>query len=304
MRNSFSPEFKLFSPLLFIYRWLNFFRRRFVKGTVPPIPAISIGNLAFGGTGKTPVTIAIAKHFLKKGKKVAIAIRGYGGKLKDVKAYPPGEDVNPCEAGDEASVLRENLKDAWIIVGKKREISAELAAEHGADLLILDDGFQYLSLKKVEVVLHSSSIPEYYLREPLASLKFAHFILIPEGEELESEIPVFHYKLKPVEIPDGEVFLVCGIAHPERFFGLFESSRVKGRISFPDHWSYNDEDLKKIYRMAEGRVIVTTEKDFVKLKRLSQFKGGIKILRWIAELDANFLTKLEEKLKKCFFEVK
>lgn len=304
MRNSSSPKFKIVSPFLFIYRWLNYYRRKYVHGKTPSIPVVSIGNLAFGGTGKTPVTIAVAHYFLGKGKKVAIATRGYGGKIKEIKGYPPGEDIDPYEAGDEASVLRENLKNVWIFAGKRRELSAEMAARAGADLLILDDGFQYLSLKKIEVVLHSTSLPDWYLREPLRSLMFADFVLVPEGEELDFEAPLFHYRLKADNIPDEEVFLFCGIAKPGSFFNLFEKFRIKGQISFPDHWRYDNEDLKKIYRMAEGRVIVTTEKDFVKLKRLSEFKGGIKILRWRAELDIEFLLKLEEKLKKNFFEVK
>lgn len=304
MRNLSSPEFKIASPFLFLYRWLNYYRRKFVRGKIPSIPVVSLGNLAFGGTGKTPVTIAVAQYFIAKGKKVAIATRGYGGKIKKIKGYPPGDDIDPYEAGDEASVLRENLRDVWIFVGKRREHSAEMAARAGADLLVLDDGFQYLSLKKIEVVLHSPSLPSWYLREPLRSLRFADFVLVPEGEELNFEAPFYRYRLRAENIPDEEVFLFCGIANPESFFNLFEESRIKGRISFPDHWRYGNEDLKKIYRMAEGRVIVTTEKDFVKLKRLSEFKGGIKILRWRAELDIEFLSELEEKLKKNFFEVK
>ncbi len=298
MQNSSSLRFELASPLLFFYRWLNYFRREFVKGELSPIPSVSIGNLAFGGTGKTPVTIAVAEHFLRKGMRVGVATRGYGVKIKGIRTYTPREEIDPWEAGDEAAVLRENLKDAWIFAGKKREISAELAKAEGLDILILDDAFQYLSLRKIEVVLHSSKIPFFYLRESKAALKYADILLFPEGEEGE-RLPVsFSYRLFPENIPDSKVYLVCGIARPETFFSLFDPSKIEGMKTFPDHWRHKKEDLDNIYRMAAETLIVTTEKDFVKLKKLPNFRGGILPIKWKAKIQEFFFDILEKILEK------
>lgn len=305
MRSLYSLKFKVISPLLFVYRWFNYSRRFLVKGKFPEIPVVAVGNIAFGGTGKTPVTIALASYFMNKGKKVGVVTRGYKSRIKnEVRAYPPGGDINPYEAGDEASVIRENLKGAWIFVGKKREEAVRIARRESVDLLILDDGFQYLSLKKIEIVLHSLEIPTFYLREPISALKFADYLLLPPGQALSLDKPIFHYRMIPGKVPEDRVFLFCGIANPEKFFSIFDEKQVGGKIFFPDHMVYNNDDLDTIYEMSEGLPIITTEKDYVKVKRLSGFKGGIFPLTWRAELDKEFLSHLEEKLKSLYYELK
>ncbi len=282
---------KIFSPLIFLYQWGVFLRRFFVKGKLPPLPVISVGNIAFGGTGKTPVTVYLARIFSARGKKIGVGIRGYGGRLR-LKSYPPYQGIDPREAGDEAAVLRENLPWAWIFVGKKREELAREAKKRGLDLLLLDDGFQYLSLKKIEVVLHSEKIQKFYLREAKKALDFAHILLVPPEESLEG---AFHYRLFPSEVPQEEVFVFCGIGRPERFLALFP--KVKDKLVFPDHHPYSSKDLEEIYARSKGLPIYTTEKDLVKVRRLSNFRGRISAVKWLAEVEEGALLALEEFLK-------
>ncbi len=284
--------FRLFEPLLFPYRELVFLRRYLIRGEIPEIPVISVGNIAFGGTGKTPVTIFLSQYYSQKGLSVGVGTRGYRGKIKGERAYFPREEINPFEAGDEAAVLREALPDAWIFVGKKREALAEMAKNRGINLLILDDAFQYLKLKKIEVVLHSPEIPNFYLRESKRALRWAHLVLSPLKEGSDNP---YAYSLYPEGIPEERVFAFCGIARPEKFLSLFPL--LEGSLIFPDHHTYTPEDLDEIYTRSHGLPVYTTEKDFVKIKKLENYRGGIFVINWRARVSEKALLRLDEVLK-------
>ncbi len=292
MRKLSSRIFRLFAPLLFPYRELVFLRRYLIRGEIPAIPVISVGNIAFGGTGKTPVTIFLSQHYSKKDFSVGVGIRGYRGKIKGERAYSPGEEINPFEAGDEAAVLREALPNAWIFVGKRREVLAEMAKSRGINLLILDDAFQYLKLKKIEVVLHSLEVPDFYLRESKRALRRAHLILQPLKEA--SNTP-YTYFLYPEGVPEERVFAFCGIARPEKFLSLFP--KLENSLIFPDHHRYTPQDLDEVYHRSRGLPVYTTEKDFVKIKRLENFRGGIFVINWRAKVSQEALLRLDELLK-------
>ncbi len=294
------------NALTFPYRTFNYLRRFFVTGKKAPIPVISIGNLSYGGTGKTPLTVNIAKFLLNKGYKVAIGIRGYRGEMeKRGKYYPPGEKVSAGEAGDEAAVIKLLLPETGLFVGKDRVAGALRAAQEGFDLFLMDDGFQYLSLKKdFNIVLHSEKIPTFYLREILPALKFADVIVLPEGEEIGKNwnVPIFHIKFRSnaKEFEGKEVFSFCGIAKPERFVESLTGLRLKGYLFFPDHHSYSPLDLDKIYRGSEGALILTTLKDYGKIKELPNFRSDrIRFLTWEAEiLEEEFYQLLLKSLEK------
>ncbi len=292
MPRSYHPPLKLLSPLVFVYRWGVFFRRFLVKGKIPPLPVISVGNIAFGGTGKTPVVIHLARLFSGAGLRVGVGTRGFKGKGRGTRVYPPNQEVSPQEAGDEAAVLRENLPELWIFVGRRREELARRAEREGLDLLILDDGFQYLGLKKIEVVLHSPEIKGYYLREAERALNFAHLVLVPPGHSFPG---AHHYRLFPLDVPREEVFAFCGIGRPERFVSLFP--RLKQALVFPDHHTYSSGDLERIYELSGGLPIYTTEKDLVKIRTLPNFRGGIRAVKWRAEVDQEAVEELKELLK-------
>lgn len=193
----------LLSILSWIYRFLVFLRLKLYslgifKTRSFGCLSISVGNISVGGTGKTPVVEMLAAAFNKNGRKVAILSRGYKKKEAPLlkRLYPSnikqkfrvvsdGEGVllDVLESGDEPYMLAKNVPGSVVLVGKDRVLTADYAvSRYGADTLILDDGFQYLSFgRKLDVVLiditnpfgNGHLLPRGTLREPKSSLKRA-----------------------------------------------------------------------------------------------------------------------------------
>lgn len=153
-----------------------------------PCPVISIGNITLGGTGKTPHVLAVAVHLVKKGLRVAVVTRGYGSKVKQLPFVVFHDGVvtgTPTLCGDEAFMLSEALlkrevRNAMVIVDHDRYRGGRLACEMGAQVVLLDDGFQHLRLRRdLNIVLfrHKKPLgngrvfPGGDLREPLSALK-------------------------------------------------------------------------------------------------------------------------------------
>ncbi len=165
-----------------IRHWL--YQQRFKKAVYLPIPVISVGNLTTGGTGKTPMTVAIA-HYLhhELNLRVGILTRGYGA--SEPQAYA---QAHHPQFGDEAFMIQNACPFATVIVGRKRcENALRLLKEHPIDVLILDDGFQYLPLARdLNVLLiddtarlgNGYSLPLGPLREPLTSIRRADTLLM------------------------------------------------------------------------------------------------------------------------------
>lgn len=164
----------------------------------PPVPVICIGNLSTGGTGKTPLVIAIVEMLQSTGRKVGVLTRGYksGQKRLAVRRKRTHVDkmrVTPDDVGDEAFLLTEKLEDAHVLVGPNRAASARLAVEElGCDVLVMDDGFQHWSLERdLDVVLLDASRPPGFnhlmpwgnLREGWGALRRAHVAVITKAPD-------------------------------------------------------------------------------------------------------------------------
>jgi tetraacyldisaccharide 4'-kinase len=186
------------------YCRLQAYASHILKQSGVNIPVVSVGNLTVGGTGKTPLTIDIAKQFVDAGYKPAILSRGYKRKSKAVHIIvSDGTTIKAsCEdAGDEPFLIALRVPEAIVIVGSKRVDTAKIAIEElKANILILDDGFQHVALRRDhDIVLldynedltEDSLLPAGRLREPLAALNRANSILItkvpakPDLERLE-----------------------------------------------------------------------------------------------------------------------
>ncbi len=288
------------------------YRRGIFRGHSLPVPVIAVGNLVLGGTGKTPTVQHIARVLLSKGYHPAIISRGYGGKTKEaVNVVSDGENIflSPEIAGDEPCMLAESLAGVAVLTGTRRIFPCRHAIDQlHADIIILDDGFQHLNVKRdIDIVLFDGTVqagnsrvfPGGPLREPVSALKRCHGFLLtgenPVNRERTQKFatllqkkfpakPVFISSLEKYELqgPDGSVaaesvlgkfYGFCGIANPGRFAKSLADYglQLAGFHALKDHFSYNQESASQLGKKAidcGAANLITTEKDYVKLRTL------------------------------------
>ena len=272
--------------------------RRALDSTV-----ISVGNLSVGGSGKTPVVAALARLLLEIGQRPAILSRGYGRPraLDGVVVASDGDRVlEPVErTGDEPQMLARALKGVPVLVSPDRHVAGRLAERRfGCTVMLLDDGFQHLELRRdVDLLLVSCAdlddrvLPAGRLREGLDAARSADCLLVPgppgevarvsaafDGMQVFSVVN--HYRsLRPLDetasLPAGlrRVAAAAGIARPQRFFSALREQGfdVAREIVFSDHHWFTTGDVENIGRAARdagAELIVTTEKDAARLPPL------------------------------------
>ncbi len=265
-------------------------------------PVLSIGNIAVGGTGKTPLTALLAQE-LSKQFQVAILSRGYHSeaeKRADPVLVSSGEGpvAAPELCGDEPYLLAKSIPQAIVIAGPKRSRSAELAVAMGAELILLDDGMQHRSLARdVDIAVIEGEdpfwggqlLPRGRLREPPSSLSRASLIVwvlpsncpsAPFSLESLSSAPVFPARRQitglrklngeKLDLPaHTKVALASGIAQPERFKESVESLgfEVVAELSIGDHQNFSTESLQNFAEASKEKgadYLLCTEKDAVK----------------------------------------
>jgi len=160
-----------------------------------PTKVISVGNIAVGGTGKTPLVTVLAECFRSRGKRVVIISRGYKRKGKGVVVVSDGRRilVDRERAGDEPYLFGQKLTGVPVVVGESRHLAGWVAIRDFApDVLLLDDGFQHLKLRRdLDIVVIDGSnpfgngtlLPRGILREPLSSLKRAHLFCLTRVDQ-------------------------------------------------------------------------------------------------------------------------
>lgn len=183
------------------------------------VPVISVGNLTLGGTGKTPVVQYIARMLQQEGLKPAIISRGYlgtaGGRVNIVS---DGSSVllDARKAGDEPRLLAETLRGVQVLTGPARTHPARKAVEQGAEVLILDDGFQHLALARdIDLVLfhadtlagNSRVFPGGDLREPVKALSRSHAFILTNTSDRNRERAARFADLLSARFPGRPVFL-------------------------------------------------------------------------------------------------
>lgn len=284
---------------------------------------IVVGNLTMGGTGKTPVVERLSRELQAKGKKVAVLSRGYKSKEENspktqgsTKVVSDGHRVllDSEEAGDEPYMLAHNLPGVIVLTDKDRVRAGKFAIkEFGVDVLILDDGFQYLPIHADMNLLlvdqlnpfgNRKLLPRGILREPVRHLSRASYVLVtksevePQLELLETirrhnrnaEIIRCAHKPKVFREVNGKieqklnflyelhVGMFSGIASPRGFEQLIHrmSGELRYKKRFLDHHRYEKEELDRLFQQAKNagvEVMVTTEKDAVRIPE--QFKPVI-----------------------------
>jgi tetraacyldisaccharide 4'-kinase len=279
------------------------------KAKKAPLPVISVGNIRLGGTEKTPLAIELLSYFLNLGLRPALVSRGYKGKWEGRGGVlSDGKTISGTwqDAGDEPYMIARALPQAGVFIGKDRLASCQKAKSLGFDIVVLDDGFQHLRLRRdLDIVLHDLQ-EQTALREGWSAFKRADVLMLKSGspdrgrqkiQESFPELPVFGYsvavkgfcplgeeEILPAAAWKGKnVLAFCGIARPERFYSLLERCglTVAARISFSDHYAYPAQALEKILETAQKlrpEAVVTTDKDAVKVSDRREKFGSVPVI--------------------------
>ncbi|RKY18531.1 MAG: tetraacyldisaccharide 4'-kinase [Planctomycetota bacterium] len=268
-----------------------------LSGEAAGAPVISVGNLTVGGTGKTPLVIELARRALAKGRKVAIVTRGYGAVADD------------AGRSDEAALIAERVPQATLIISPDKLTGARQAASEGADVILVDDGFQHRRLQRdLDIVVADArapfgngyQLPVGGMRESPSAMARADVVVLTHTEGLDKfklhdskasiqaqnrGVPmvlgthrplgvrsVTEQTLSPLsDLMGRDVFLFCGIGSPEGFQITVESlgAVVTGLMPFPDHHAFSGTDLAEVRSQARTARLLCTEKDAAKVARLA-----------------------------------
>ncbi len=279
------------------FSWLYYRISKEVRSQVKPykcgIPVICIGNLVAGGAGKTPSTLALVKLLKKQGLNPHVISRGYGGSIEEPTKVDPKKHTSE-EVGDEPLLMAHEGLTVW--VSQKRKKSAYLAEKDGADLLIMDDGFQNNALHKDFSFLafdgllgfgNHALIPAGPLREPVEEgIKRAQAI-IQIDDDLKSDLtainlPKIRADFRPLntELSGEKVYPFAGMGRPEKFLRTLHlmNCNITGFDMFPDHYKYKKIDIRTLVQNANNKDahLVTTRKDFYRIPE--EFRPHIKVL--------------------------
>ncbi len=314
---------------------LSLYRAGLLKAHRLTRPVISIGNITAGGAGKTPMTIHIAELLRKKGRSVAILSRGYKRSSKGVKVVSDKDQLllGPAEAGDEPYLMARRLKGVPVIVGEDRVKAGEYATgRFSPEVILLDDGFQHIRLyRDLNILLVDSKtafgnnrlLPAGLLREPISAIGRADLIMV-KGDKLKAddeerlkgfglETLGFHYKvtgasrlktnkrLGPDELKGLKVFALAGVANPTAFLDTLEElgASITGKRMYRDHHSYSEADFDSIKSAAAGaELLVTTEKDAVKLERFDEGKVPVYAIEIEVVTDTAASDALDKHLER------
>ena len=250
----------LLLPLSFIYFLIVKLKEALSKKEDFDIPIISVGNLILGGSGKTPITIELAKDK----KDVAVILRGYKRDSSDLLVVSDKGEIkcSTKESGDEAMLLATSLKNATIIVSKDRKEAIRLAKKMGAKVIFLDDAYSKKSIKKFDILIdpmlkniNSFTLPSGPYREPKSEYKRAD-LLLKEGIDFKRVVNIKN-KTK-------DMILITAISKPQRLFNYINKDIP--HYFFEDHYPYKKEEIEDLIKKHKATSILTTRKDYVKLK--------------------------------------
>ncbi len=318
---------RVLRPLTFVYqvgsRINNFlFDHGLRKISRTSLPVISVGNIAFGGSEKTPLVMHLLSFFQEINRKPALITRGYrGGWEKSGGVLSDGKNIQGTwqDSGDESFMVARKFPQVGTYVGRNRWASCEKAKHAGFDMIVLDDGFQHRQLyRDLDIILFNPN-EKIALREPTSSLNRADIILVKKNSHIQTQsqirqhfpqAKVFLYSIINngfFSYPDESAVLkdhlknkrllaVSAIARPRRFFSLLEKEGLKPLLflTFPDHHSYpisTRDKIRNAFRRMGADAVLTTEKDVFKLNDLQK-----------AEQIPVYYNKIELQLEENFYQ--
>jgi tetraacyldisaccharide 4'-kinase len=325
---------KLLLPFSFIY-WIGvtfrnwFFDIKIFRTLYVGVPVVSVGNISSGGSGKTPFVEMLIRRF-SESRKVAVVSRGYKRKSSGQVVVSDGTGIRAQaeHAGDEPSQIAQKFPGIIVIADTLRVRGAQKAIDLGAEVILLDDGFQHRSLGRISNIAVATAeellkgdllLPAGNRREPLASLRRADLIAISSctgKEEFERAQGVIAGFRKPVvglqisvsalrdaatgkeierrSVVQKKAVLFSGIGNPKSFERTVQELGVVilDYKVFPDHHWYNEHDVHAIMENPAGRrvdLFLTTEKDFMRLRGHSGMFSAINLPVLIVEIEQRIL---------------
>lgn len=280
----------LFVPVSWLFRGLSALRKARLQARSRDsdysVPVVVIGNINIGGTGKTPLIIALANYLQDSGHRPGIVSRGYGGaQTTQPLAVTSSTSVSAC--GDEALLISEQ-SGCPVVVCKNRDAAVRhLLQVADVDVVLSDDGLQHYAMARdIEVVVidgarglgNGQCLPAGPLREPPERLLSVDLV-VSNGElrvELPVTVPTHTMNLRPAQLvnlrtrqklpcadwpEESPVNAVAGIGHPQRFFDTLESLGIEARPHvFADHHAFTAADIQ----YSDGLPVIMTAKDAVK----------------------------------------
>ena len=315
---------QLLRPLSWLYRSLAALRRCWLLHKLKKNPraasraiVVVVGNITVGGTGKTPLLLALAQELTRRGYRVGIVSRGYGGKAPH---YPLRVDAATLVAhcGDEPALLARRSRVPLVVDPRRARAVAALEAE--CDVILSDDGLQHYAMARdIEIIVLDGArgignglcLPAGPLRETVARLSRADFVIC-NGSWRQQPLkpvqptPMYEMHLVPgdcVNVRSGEripvekffrkqlVHAVAGIGNPERFFNVLRNFGCQlMEHTFADHHRYVADDL----HFGDTLPIIMTEKDAVKCQSFASPQSWY--LEVTAQLPTGFYEQLQQRL--------
>jgi tetraacyldisaccharide 4'-kinase len=282
----------LLAPAAWLWRLGAWWRGRGVVPYRAPVPVVCIGNLTAGGAGKTPMVAALLARLVAQGRNPHVVSRGHGGRLARSRSAGPHRvdpDRDSYQAVGDEPLLLAALAPVW--VARDRAAGARAAAAAGAGLILMDDGFQNPSVVKDRSILmvdagsgfgNGRLIPAGPLREPVAGglARADAVVLVGTGAERKAAVArwpglagALAARLVPrrtgLSLAGEKVLAFAGIGRPGKFFATLKAmgAQIVEAVPFADHCDYPPAVLRRLQRraLAEGAMLVTTEKDAVRL---------------------------------------
>ena len=250
------------------------------------IDVISVGNLSVGGSGKTPLTTALALRY----ENVAIVLRGYGRRSKGLHVVSNGKEIL-CDvqlSGDEAMIYAQKVPNAIVIVCELREEGIIKAKEMGAKLIFLDDGYSKHHIKKLDILIdveskNSFCLPSGPYREKRWNGK--KVAVLKDGIDFKRAVHV--------ENPTSKMALVTAIARPQRLDSFLPA--ITSKHYFEDHHFFTKEELEWILYLSGADSLLVTFKDYVKMK---DFGITISLLDLKIDVDEKVFGLIDNYIKE------